>query len=276
MSLRIIVSIKQVPDPEHFHKISLDPRTGTITRTGIPLVTNPLDRHALEEALIMKERHGGFVYAITMGPPQARKVIEDALAMGVDGGAILCDQLFAGSDTLATAGILSAGVRYFGDCDLILCGNDTVDGATGQVPAQLAEFLGIPHVTHVRKIDMLDEKTAVVERSIEGGYLKIKVRFPAVISVLKNINRYRLPTVMGIVEAAGKEIVVLDALTCREFGISEEKMGIKGSPTKVAEVFESTMKRNVYMIEGEPEDVARKLVKTLRERGLLSIQRGKV
>jgi electron transfer flavoprotein beta subunit len=266
MSPRIVVSIKQVPDPEHFDRISLDPRTGSITRTGVPLVTNPLDRHALEEALVIKEQHGGLVYAITMGPPQARKVIEDALAMGVDKGAILCDQSFAGADTLATACILSAGIRSLGDCDLILCGNDTVDGATGQVPAQLAEFLGVPHVTHVRKIDVLDEKSAAVERTIEGGYLKIEVRFPAVISVLKNINRYRLPTVMGIVEAAGKEIVELDASTCREFGVSNDEMGIKGSPTRVAEVIESTVKRKVYMIEGEPEDVARKLVRNLRER----------
>jgi len=266
MSLRIVVSIKQVPDPEHFDKISLDPHTGSITRTGVPLVTNPLDRHALEEALIIKEQHGGLISAITMGPPQAREVIEDALAMGVDKGAILCDQLFAGADTFATARILSSGIRSLGDYDLILCGNDTVDGATGQVPAQLAEFLGVPHVTHVRKIDVLDEKSAVVERSIEGGYLKIEVRFPAVISVLKNINRYRLPTVMGIVEAAGKEVIILDASTCKEYGISNDEMGMEGSPTRVAEVFESTVKRKVYIIEGEPEDVARKLVRNLCER----------
>lgn len=266
MALRIVVSIKQVPDPEHFDKISFDPHTGSIRRTGIPLVANPLDRHALEEALIIKERHGGLIYAITMGPPQARKVIEDALAMGVDKGAILCDQLFAGADTLATARILSAGVRSLGDCDLILCGNDTADGATGQVPAQLAEFLGIPHVTHARKIDVLDEKSAVVERSIEGGYLKIEVRFPAVISILKSINRYRLPTVMGLVEAAGKEIVELDASTCGKFGLVNDEMGLRGSPTRVAEVFKSGVKRRVSMIEGEPETVARKLVRTLRER----------
>jgi len=265
MALHIIVPVKQVPDPEHFEKITLNRETGSINRAGVPSITNPLDRHALEEALRQKETAGGKITALTMGPPQARKVIEDALAMGADEGALLCDPLFAGADTLATARTLSAGIRSMGAYDLILCGNDTVDGATGQVPAQIATFLNIPHVTYVRKLDILDGGKAVAERKVEGGYLKVEVVLPAVVSVLKEINDYRLPTVMGIMEAAGKQIREITASVCREFGADEEKLGSKGSPTRVADVFESGLKRKVAIITGEPEEIARALVKKLRK-----------
>jgi electron transfer flavoprotein beta subunit len=265
MTMQIIVPIKQVPDPEHFDKIAVDFHTGSINRMEIPSITNPLDRHALEEALLMKEQFGGEVYALTMGPPQARRAIEDALAMGADKGAILNDPLFAGSDTLATARVLSAGIRRLGRFDLVICGNDTVDGATGQVPVQLAEFLNVPHVTHVRKVDVIGVDRVMVERSIEGGYLRIELRLPAVISVLKSINKYRLPTVSGIVEAAEKEIIELDASLCKEFGITDNDLGVNGSPTKVFEVYESSLRRDIEIITGEPTDVAKKLVRRLRK-----------
>jgi electron transfer flavoprotein beta subunit len=265
MPLNIVVCIKQVPDPEHFNKISIDAQTGSIQRLGVPSITNPDDRHALEEALRIKERFGGCVSVLTMGPPQARRSLEDALAMGADRGAILCDPAFAGADTLSTARLLSAGVRALGNFDLIICGNETVDGATGQVPAQLAEFLDVPHVTHAKKIDFIDEGTAIVERKVENGYLKVEIKSPAVISVLKNINKYRLPTVVGITEAANKEIIELGSSDCEILGITKDEMGLKGSPTRVAKVFESGLKREVEMITGNPEDVARKLIQRLHE-----------
>ncbi|MDO9529288.1 MAG: electron transfer flavoprotein subunit beta/FixA family protein [Syntrophales bacterium] len=265
MSLNIIVCIKQVPDPEHFDKISIDPRTGSIQREGIPSITNPLDRNAIEEALRKKEEFGGMVTVLTMGPPQARKSIEDALAMGADKGLILCDVAFAGADTLSTARVLSVGIRSLGEFDLILCGNETVDGATGHVAAQLAEFLDIPHVTFARRIDVVDEKTVMVERNIENGYLEVEVKLPAVISVVKSINKYRLPTVMGIMEAAGKEIVELGCSACESAGVPGSEIGLEGSPTRVLEVFESPQRRKVEMIEGNPEEIARKLVRRLHE-----------
>ncbi|MEA1936048.1 MAG: electron transfer flavoprotein subunit beta/FixA family protein [Thermodesulfobacteriota bacterium] len=265
MALNIIVCIKQVPDPEHFDKISIDTRTGSIQREGILSITNPLDRNAIEEALRKKEEFGGTVTVLTMGPPQAKKSIEDALAMGADKGVILCDMAFAGADTLSTARVLSVGIRSLGDFDLIFCGNETVDGATGHVAAQLAEFLDIPHVTFARRINIVDEETAMVERSIENGYLKVEVKLPAVISVLKSINKYRLPTVMGIMEAAGKEIVELGCSVCESAGITEGEIGIRGSPTKVLEIFEPPQRREVEMIEGKPEEIARRIVKRLHE-----------
>lgn len=265
MPFHIIVAVKQIPDPDHFGKLSVDRRTGSISRAGVPFITNPLDRHALEEALRMKEKLGGTVSVITMGPPQARKTIEDALAMGADRGAILCDPLFAGADTLATARIVSAGIRSFGEFDLVICGNDTLDSATGQVPPQVAEFLNVSHVTHVRKIEVIGTDRIGVERVVEGGFFRIEVKLPTVISVLKTINTFRLPSVMGIMEAAGKEIRELDASVCSKFDINDDELGLKGSPTRVHAVVESTVKRKALMITGDPENAAKQLVAKLRE-----------
>jgi electron transfer flavoprotein beta subunit len=261
--LKILVCIKQVPDPEHFYKLTIDPQTGSINRGELPAITNPHDRHALEEALRKKEQYGGTVSVLTMGPPKARECLEDALAMGADQGAILSDSSFGGTDTLSTARILSYGIRQLGDFDLIICGNETVDGATGQVPAQLAQFLNIPHVTHVRKIEIVDEKTACIQRSIEGGYLMIEVKLPALVSVQKKINTCRLPTVMGIMEAAEKEIIDLGPVVCDAF--ATEKIDACESPTRVVEVFESPLKKNAQMLKGEPEEIARQLVLRLHE-----------
>jgi len=259
MPLNIIVCIKQVPDPEQFDRITLDPATGAIRRAGIPSITNPLDRHAIEEALLIRERCGGTVSVITMGPPQAKKSVEDALAMGADRGAILCDQAFAGADSLATARVLASGIRSLGTFDLILCGNESVDGATGQVAPQLAEFLDIPHVTCAKKITLDGEAAALVERVIEGGYLRVEVTLPAVISVVKGINHYRLPTAMGIMAAAEREIIEHGCSVC------EPDSAVPESPTRVAEVFESSLKRTVEMLSGEPEVVAGELLHRLRE-----------
>ncbi|MEN6464462.1 MAG: electron transfer flavoprotein subunit beta/FixA family protein [Syntrophaceae bacterium] len=264
MPLDIIVCIKQVPDPEHFNKITLDPSTGTITRTGVPLITNPADRHALEEALRLREHLGGSVTALTMGPPQARQSLEEALAMGADKGVILCDRAFAGADTLATACVLAGAVKSLGRWDLILCGNETVDGATGQVPAQLAELLGVPHVTHARKIYEPSESACRVERAVEDGYLKIELQFPAVVAVLKSINEYRLPTVLGIMEAMGREVRELGCTACESAGIETGEMGLAGSPTRIAGIVELPKARHAEMIQGEPEEAAKELVRRLR------------
>ena len=264
MPLNIIVCIKQVPDPEFFDKITLDSSTGTIQRTGVPVITNPLDRHALEEALRIREKFGGSVTAVTMGPLQARKSLDDALAMGADRGALLCDQTFAGADTLATACVLSGGIRFLGPFDLIICGNETADGATAQVPAQLAEMLDIPHVTSARKIDLSEDGSkALVERMVEDGFLRVELVLPAVIAVLKNINTYRLPTVMGIMETSGKEILELGCPACESVGIDLGDLGSRGSPTRFVGIFEAQQLRTVEMISGEPKDIAVTLIKKL-------------
>ncbi|MCX5834971.1 MAG: electron transfer flavoprotein subunit beta, partial [Deltaproteobacteria bacterium] len=142
---------------------------------------------------------------------------------------------------------------------------ESADGATGQLPAQLAFFLGLPHVTYVRKIKWFDERKIIVERGMEAGYLNVELRLPAVIAVLRKINDYRLPTVMGIMEAAGKEIVEHGCAVCEGAGLSWEEIGGKGSPTRVAGVFEPVHKRKVEMIEGDLQDIAKKLIRKLHE-----------
>ena len=179
---------------------------------------------------------------------------------------LLCDMAFAGADTLATAAVLAAGIRSAGDFDLVLCGNESVDGATGQVPAQLAEALGWPRVTHARKIEVRAEgTTALVEREVEGGFLRVDVTLPAVIAVVKRINRYRLPTIFGIMEAGRKDIAEAGCAACEDCGLAVGAMGLGGSPTRVAGVFQSHRKRHVEMIGGEPKEAAAKLVQKLRE-----------
>jgi len=269
--LNIIVCVKQVPDPEYSDQITIDPKTGSIHRTGIPSITNPLDRHAIEEALRIKEAFGGVLTVLTLGPSQARKSIEEALAMGADRGAILCDPNFAGADTLLTAYLLSNGIRAIGNFDLILCGNETTDGGTRQVPPQLAEFLDIPHVTHARKILLTDTKRVIVERTVENGYLKIDLRLPALIAVLKSINQYRLPTAMGIMEATKKEIIEFGSPICQS-GSSLEGgyIGSLGSATKMIEIFEPLQRRSIEIIGGPPNEAAQKLVKRLRDLQVLS------
>lgn len=266
MPLNTVVCIKQVPDPEHFSEITLDPVTKTIRREGIPLVINPLDRHALEEGLRIREKFSGKVTAISMGPPQARQVLEEALAMGVDDTVLLCDRAFAGADTWATACALAGGIKKLGHFDLILCGNETVDGATGQVGPQLAEFLDIPHITFVNGIEFAGERSLVARRAIEYGYLKVQVKLPCLISVIREINQFRLPTVMAIMEASEKEIKIWG---CHDVDTKVDAIGLKGSPTQVARVFEHKVKRGGEILNGTPEEVARKAVARLRELGAI-------
>ena len=262
MSLDIIVCIKQVPHPEHFSRITLDPTRHTITREGIPAIINPLDRHALEEALRIREELSGKVTVISMGPPQARHAIEEALATGADNGVLLCDESFAGADTLATAYSLAYGIQKLGHFDLILCGNWTIDSGTGQVGPQLAELLDIPHVTSVTQIAFEQGNNLIVKQALEQGYIKVRVKLPALLAVAKEINQPRLPTVWGIMEARSKEIQVWGA---SDIGAVPDTIGLAGSPTQVTGIFKLEATRRREILEGSPSEIARKAVERLRE-----------
>jgi electron transfer flavoprotein beta subunit len=266
--MNIAVCVKQVPDPEQFDKISLNKETHTINRTGIPTVMNPLDKHALEEALTIKENYGGKVTAISMGPPQARDALEEALAMGVDEGVLLCDRSFAGADTWATAYCLAQGIKKTGPFDLILCGNQTSDGATGQVAPQLAFLLNVPHVTFVEKIDFSGDPGApVVRQQLEYGFMRLQVKLPVVLAVLKDINQYRLPNILAIMEAAGKPIHVWDAA---EIDADIQRLGLPGSPTRVHGIAEQKVSRRKHILTGEPEQAAQEAVRKLLAWGVIS------
>jgi electron transfer flavoprotein beta subunit len=266
MGLDILVCIKQVPDPDHFSEVRLDARTGRIVREGIPAIINPLDRNALEEAVRAREKFSGKVTAISMGPPQARRAVEEALAMGADRGVLLCDTAFAGADTLATATALFYAVRKLGRFDLIFCGNETVDSGTAQVGPQLAELLGIPEVSGVRQVTYVGDKTLEVNRVLERGYMRMRVRLPVLLCVAKDINKPRLPTVQSIMEVAHVEVITW---TATDIGAPPEHIGLRGSPTCAIGVYEHKTGRRREMMQGSNEEKIRTAVTRLRELGAL-------
>jgi len=263
--LQILVLVKAVPDPERANEITLDPETGTVKREGIPLVINPLDRNAVEEALRLKEEKGGTVAALSMGPPAAEGPLREALALGVDRAVLLSDRAMAGADTLATARVLAAGARYLGDFDLILCGAESFDGGTAQVGPELAQFLGLPHASYVTSAR---EKGGLleVEAKVEDGRKKLQVRLPALLTVSRELNRPRGLSFSGIVRARGKKVEVL---SLADLGMDPSRAGVAGSPTIIGDISTPTTTRSGEIIKGDPEEVVDVLVKKLTEAGVV-------
>ncbi len=251
------VCIKQVPHPDQLGKLALDPSGRTINRTGVPAVTNPSDRNALEEALKIKDACGGNITVITMGPPQARKALEEALAAGADNAVHLCDRAFAGADTLATAQVLAYGLRRIERYDLILCGNTTVDSGTGQVAVQVAELLGLPCVTDADELLLEEGGSIRVRRKWEHGSLIVRMKLPAVVGVREGANQPRLATVMGIISAAQKEILTWSA---GDIGADAACIGLNGSPTQVSGTGVLLSGRQGEKLQGPPEETVSRAV----------------
>jgi electron transfer flavoprotein beta subunit len=265
-ALNIIVCVKPIPDPERWSQITIDDVTKTLIRGNIPLVANPLDKHALEEALLLREKYGGKVTVISMAPPQAKAVLREMLAMGADEAVLLSDRLFAGADTLGTAYTLAAGIRKIEDFDLILCGNRSMDGGTSQVGPELAVYLGISHVTYVREIEIIDDSFLRVKRLLEDCYIAYELRIPTLLSVMKEINIPRYPSISGIFGALKREIKVWSS---SNLDIDTSKVGLIGSPTQVTDLYAFEVKRECEILRGTPEKVAGILVDRLRELGIL-------
>ncbi len=257
----IVVCLKQVPHPDYFPKIRLDPKTNRARREGIPTIINPVDRNAIEAGLQLRERFHGRVTALTMGPPEAREALEEALAMGADEAILLTDIAFGGADTLATALTLATVIRKYCSFELILCGSETIDSGTSQVGPQLAELLDLPHVTNVRLIEFTNEKLMQVERSLGNGYMKVRATLPALITVNREINQARLPTVAGIMEVANKK---LTTYRLTDLELSPEQVGLLGSPSQVAELVESKQKRRNEILQGRPEQMVKEAIAGLR------------
>jgi electron transfer flavoprotein beta subunit len=263
---RIIVCVKPVPDPKHWGKVSLDPDTMTLKREGIPNIINPLDKHALEAALSIKEAQGGEVILLSMAPPFTASTLREGLAMGADRAVLLSDPLFAGSDTLATAYILASGCRLIGDFDLVLCGNLTIDGSTAQICSQLAEFLDLPSVMHVTDLDWQPKNGPIITQKIEHGYAKLKAAFPLVISVRKEINKPRYIPFTGILEAESKEIKVLSN---EDLKLDHSLLGLGGSPTKMAGLEIRRFERAKERLEGTVDEIVQKLVDKIYQYGII-------
>lgn len=261
--MKIIVCIKQVPDTM---EVQIDPETGTLQREGIESVVNPLDMYAIEEGIRLKEKHGGTVIALSMGPPQAEKALREALALGCDKAFLLSDRALAGADTLATTYTLACAIRKIGDYDLIVCGLKTTDGDTAQVGPGLAEELSIPHVSYVGKIVDVTKETATLERPIEESYEVVEAPLPCLITVTKEINVPRLPSFKRKIQARKMEVVVwstsnLDGETSR--------FGLEGSATRVIKVFPPPPRPGGEMLSGNAKIQAEALIRKLRERHML-------
>ncbi len=189
--MKILVCIKQVPGSNH---VEVDPVTGVLKRDGVAGKMNPYDLYAIELALTLAETYGGEVKTITMGPPQARRVIEESVCMGAAGGTVLSDRKFAGADVLATAYTLSQGIEKMGDYDLILCGKQTTDGDTAQVGAEVAEYLGIPNVSGVLSVEAVEEGCITVKASLDNRVVTQRIKLPCLICADNDINTPRLPS----------------------------------------------------------------------------------
>jgi electron transfer flavoprotein beta subunit len=258
----ILVCIKQVPDPNYFSQIILDPITRAIQREGIPVIMNPVDRNAVETALQIQEKFSGKVTVISMGPPQAREALEEALAMGADEAILLCDRPFAGSDAFATAHTLAAAIKEYCTFNLILCGNETIDSGTKIVGPQLAEFLDIPYASNARTMRFSEEGVCVVERPLENGYMKVEIKLPALVTMNKAINEPRIPNVMGIMQVASKKFHMYG---CNDVGLPSDNTGLTFSPTRVADIYEFRQERRLKILQGKPEQVAKDAVAGLVE-----------
>lgn len=260
--MKIVVCLKQVPDTET--KIQLKEDGSGIVEQGIKYVVNPYDEYAVEEGIKLKEKFGGEVTIVCLGPDRATEAIRTALAMGADKGVHLNDPLFKGSDSYATAKILAKAISQL-SYDIILTGKQAVDWDNSQVFSYLAEFLNLPQASVVVGLEVAsDFKSATAKRETEGGEKEIiELPLPAIIACQKDLNTPRFPSLPGIMKAKKKEI---KKMGLADLGLSEDEVGIKGSRVKISNYALPPERKAGKIIEGEePQEVCEKLVKLLRE-----------
>jgi electron transfer flavoprotein beta subunit len=261
--MNIIVCIKQVPETT---EIRINSETNTLVREGVPSIINPFDTYALEEGIRIRERCGGSVTALTMGPPQAEQALREAIGMGVDEGILLSDRAFAGADTLATSYTLSRAIKQMDKFDLVICGKQATDGDTAQVGPGIAEMLNIPFIAYVRKIEEIRDNYIRAERMMEEGYDVIEMSLPSVITVVKEINEPRLPSLRGMLKAKKVDIPAWDV---EKLGGDTAKFGLNGSPTQVIRIFTPQPRAGGEILEGTLEEKVSKLIAGLRETKLI-------
>ena len=257
--MNIVVLIKQVPDTTD---VKIDQKKGTLIREGVPSIINPDDKHAIEEALKLKEKFGGKVTVLSMGPPQALDALRESKAMGCDDNILLSDRAFAGADTWATSYTLATAIKKIGDYDIIICGRQAIDGDTAQVGPQVAECLDLPQITYVRKIE-IEDKTVRAERALEDGFERIETTLPVLITVIKDLNAPRYPSVRGIVEACRE--AEFPVWTAKDIGAEPSKIGLEGSPTQVKRSFAPQPHGAGEILEGSAEEMAKQLVTKLKD-----------
>ena len=268
----VVACIKQVPDTT---QVQIDPVTNTLVRDGIPFIVNPYDTHALEESLRLKARYGFKAAALSMGPPNAEATLRKALALGVDEAILLSDRAFGGADTLSTSNVLAAAVRKLAqeeEIGIVFCGKQTIDGDTAQVGPGIAIRLGFSQLTLVDRIEHLDfiNKKIRVRRKLEGRYEIVEARLPAMITVVRELNRPRYPTVPMRIKAAREEVRVWDNGVLQ---LDPNTIGLKGSPTWVSRIFSPERSQGEMLGNGlqDPAGTARLLVERLVARDMLAL-----
>ncbi len=262
LAMKIVVPVKQVPEVS---EVRMNEETGTLIRDGVPSILNPFDEIAVEAAIQLIETHGGEVTVITMGPPQAKDALLKALAMGADNAVHLTDIGFSGADTLATAFTLSEYIRKM-EFDLVICGKQAIDGDTAQVGPEIAEFLSIPQICYVRKIEVSEDgKHVVAHRETDEGYEVVKAKLPVLLTATKGLNEPRLPNIMGIMKAKKKPFEEVNVET---LGTDPALLGLAGSPTQVRKVFPPEKKEGGIVIDGDdPAAAVKQLVEFLTKKG---------
>jgi electron transfer flavoprotein beta subunit len=254
-----VVCIKQVPDTAN---VRIDPKTNTLIREGVVSIINPFDMYAIEEAVRLKEKLGGKATAITMGPSQAENALREAISLGIDQGILISDRAFAGSDTWTTSYTLALALRKIGDYTAILCGKQASDGDTAQVGPGIAAHLDLPQITYVRKIETIDAQQIVAERLMEDGFEAISAPLPCILTVVKEINEPRLPSLKGKFAAKKAQILHWKAA---DLACEAAKIGLDGSPTKVMKIFTPAPRQGGIMFTGEPDQVALQAVEKLKD-----------
>ncbi len=257
--MHIIVCIKQVPNTTD---VKIDPVTNTLMRDGVESVINPFDAYAIEEGVRLKERCGGKITVITMGPPQAENALKEAISLGCDEAVLVSDRKFAGSDTWATSYTLSCAIKKIGEFDVIICGKQASDGDTAQVGPGISTHLDIPQVTYVKKIEEISNSKARVERMTEEGYDIIETPLPCLFTVVKEINTPRLPSLKGMMKAKAAKI---NKWTADDIGADPARIGLDGSPTRVVKIFTPPPRKGGEMLKGDTADISRELVELLKD-----------
>ena len=262
--MKIVVCVKQVPGTAN---ASIDPETKRIVREGIKAVTNPFDTYAVEEAVRIKKRIGGEVVVLTMGPARADMVLREGISVGADGAVLLSDRAFGGSDTWATSYALAKAVEKIGGVDLVICGKQAIDGDTAQVGPGIAAQLGWPQATYVMAVPEVAPDRIQVKRMHEDGWDLCDIKLPAVLTVVKDLNQPRIPTLKGRLAA---QKIVIPTWTASDIGADPALIGLNGSPTRVVKTNPPPARQKAGLrLEGASADIALTLVRELRLRGLV-------
>ena len=261
--MNIVVLLKQVPDTT---EVKINPETGTLIRAGVPSIINPYDHFALEAALELKKKHDFKVTVISMGPPQAKSVVQLAMALGADEGVLLSDMAFAGSDTWATAYALAKAVKKVGKADIVLCGMQAIDGDTAQTGPGVAQQLGMPQITFCEHVDV-DGRRVIAKKQIDGGYEVLEARPPVVITMIMTKDYApKYPSFTAVHASLRKPFHVWSAA---DVGAEPQYLGLKGSPTQVNKIYPPPQREKASMFAGSGQENAEKILELMRREHFL-------